>query len=222
MSNSLQPHGLQHARLPCPSLSPSLLRLMSSDSMMSPKHLILCHPLLLLPLVFPSIRVFSNELPLCIGWPTYRSFTFSISTSSEYSGLISSRIDWFHLLAIQGTLKSLLQHQEDKTCHCFHFSPIFLQWSDGTGCHDILFFFFWMLSFKQVIGKKCIYLGRNTLRRQSVGHLRRWETEIVDFYGLGNFIGKWVGGLFQLFWGRGRDFQELDHHSIFELASELS
>ena len=114
MSNSLQPHGLQHARLPCPSLSPSLLRLMSSDSVMPPKHLILCHPLLLLPLVFPSIRVFSNELPLCIGWPTYRSFSFSISTSSEYSGLISSRIDWFHLLAIQGTLKSLLQHHSSK------------------------------------------------------------------------------------------------------------
>ena len=102
------------------------------------------------------------------------------------------------------------------------FPPSFCNEVMGLDAMIFFFFFFWMLSFKQVIGKKCIYLGRNTLRRQSVGHLRRWETEIVDFYGLGNFIGKWVGGLFQLFWGRGRDFQELDHHSIFELASELS
>ena len=77
-------------------------------------HLILCRPLLILPSVFPSIRVFSNELALCIKWPKYWSLSFSISPSDEYSGLISFRIDWFDLLAVQGTLKSLLQHHNLK------------------------------------------------------------------------------------------------------------
>ena len=178
-------------------------------------HLILCHPLLLPPSIFPSIRVFSNESALCIRWPKYWSFSFSISPSNEYSGLISFRIDWFDLLAVQQTLKCLLQHhnlkasilwcsaffmvqlshpymttgkiiawtiqtfvskvmsllfnmlsrfvivflprskclnfvaavtihsdygaQEKKICHCFHFFPIYLPWSDGTGCHDLSF-----------------------------------------------------------------------------------
>ena len=106
---------LQHARLPCPSPSPGvLLKLMSIESMMPSNHLILCRPLLLLPSVFPSIRVFSNESALCIRWPKYWSFSFSISPSNEYSGLISFRIDWFELLAVQGTLKSLLQHHSSK------------------------------------------------------------------------------------------------------------
>ena len=81
---------------------------------MPSNHLILCHPLLLLPPIFPSIRVFSNELALCIRWPKYWSFSFSISPSNEYSGLISFRIVWFDLLAVQGTLKSLLQHHNSK------------------------------------------------------------------------------------------------------------
>ena len=81
---------------------------MSIESVMPSKHLVLCHPLLLLPSIFPSIRVFSNELSLCIRWSKYWSFSFSISLSSEYSGLISFRIDWFDLLAVQGTFKSLL------------------------------------------------------------------------------------------------------------------
>ena len=89
-------------------ISWSLLKLMSVESVMSFNHLILCHPLLLLPSVFPSIRVFSNELALCIRQPKYWSFSFSIGPSNEYSGLISFRIDWFDLLAVQGTLKSLL------------------------------------------------------------------------------------------------------------------
>ena len=115
VSNSLQPHGLQHTRLPCPSLPPgSLLKLMSIESMMPSNHLILCCPILLLPSIFPSIRVFSNESTLHIRWPKYWGFSFSISPSNEYSGLISFRIDWFHLLAVQGTLKSLLQHQNSK------------------------------------------------------------------------------------------------------------
>ena len=107
MSESLQPHGLQHARLPCPSPSWSLLRLMSIELVMPANHLILCCPLLLLPSIFSSIRIFPNESLLSIRWPEY--WSFSISPSNEYSGLISFRIDWFDLLAAQGTLKSLLQ-----------------------------------------------------------------------------------------------------------------
>ena len=83
-------------------------------SVMPSNHLILCCPPLLLPSIFPSIRVFSNELALCIKWPKYWSFSFSISLSNEYSGLISFRIDWFDLLAVEGTLKSLLQHHNLK------------------------------------------------------------------------------------------------------------
>ena len=88
----------------------SLLKLMSIKSVMPSNPLILCHPLLLLPSIFPSIKVFSNELTLLIRWPRYWSFSFSNSPPNEYSGLTSFRIDWFGLLAVQGTLKSLLQH----------------------------------------------------------------------------------------------------------------
>ena len=88
----------------------SLLKLMSIELVMSSHHLVLCHLLLLLPSIFPSIRVFSNASTLHIRWPKYWSFSFSINPSNEYSGLISFRIDWFDLLAVQGTFKSLLQH----------------------------------------------------------------------------------------------------------------
>ena len=88
----------------------SLLNLMSIESVRPSNHLILCHPLLLLPSIFPSIRIFSSESILCIRWLAYWSFSFSISSSNEYSGLISFMIDWLDLLAVQGTLKSLLQH----------------------------------------------------------------------------------------------------------------
>ena len=90
--------------------SRSLLKLMPIESVMPSNHLILCRPLLLLPSIFPSIRVFSSESVLCIRWPNYWSFSFSISPSNEYSGLVSFRIDWFDFLAVQGVLKSLLQH----------------------------------------------------------------------------------------------------------------
>ena len=96
------------------SITQSLLKFMSSESVMPSNHLILCHPLLLLPSIFPSIRVFSFELALCIRWPKYCSFSFSISPSNEYSGLIFFRIDWLDLLAVQGTLKSPLQHHSSK------------------------------------------------------------------------------------------------------------
>ena len=95
-------------------ISWSLLKLMSIMSVMPSNYLILCHTLLLLPSIFPSIRVFANESALCIRWPKYRSFSFSISPSSEYSGLISFRMDWFDLLAVQGILKSFLQHHNSK------------------------------------------------------------------------------------------------------------
>ena len=95
-------------------ISRSLLKLMSIKSVMPSNCLIFCHPLLLLPSIFPSIRVFSSESDLCIRWPKYWSFSFSISPSNEYSGLISFRIDWFDLLAIQGTYKSVLQHHSSK------------------------------------------------------------------------------------------------------------
>ena len=101
--------------LPCPSLiSWSLLKLMSIESVIPSNHLILCRPLLLLPSVFLSIRVFSNESVLRIRWPKYWSFSFSISTLNECSGLTSFKIDWFDLLAVQGTLKSLLQYHSSK------------------------------------------------------------------------------------------------------------
>ena len=94
--------------------SQSSLKLMSIDSVMPSNHLILCHPLLLLPPIPPSIRVFSNDSVLCIRWPKYWSFSFHISPSTEYLGLVSFRMDWLDLLAAQGTLKSLLQHHSSK------------------------------------------------------------------------------------------------------------
>ena len=95
-------------------ISQSLLKLMSIELVMPSNHLILCHPLLFLPSIFPSIRVFSNESAFCIRWPKYWSFSFSISPSNEFSGLISFRMDWLDLLAVQGTLKSLVQHRSSK------------------------------------------------------------------------------------------------------------
>ena len=115
VSDSLRPHELQRA---CQASlfitnSQSLLRLMSIELVMPSNHLILCRPLLL-PSIFPSIRVFFNKSVLHIRWPKYWSFSFNISVSNEYSGLISFTIDWLHLLAVQGTLKSLLQHHSSK------------------------------------------------------------------------------------------------------------
>ena len=113
MSHSLRPHGLQHPRLPCPLLSPRVCSdSWSTELMMPSNHLILCHPLLLLPSIFPSIRVFLNKSALCSRWPKYWSFSYS--PSNEYSGLISFRIDWFGLLVVQGTLKSLFQNHNSK------------------------------------------------------------------------------------------------------------
>ena len=111
----LRPHRLQQGRPPLSiTYSQSLLKLKSIESVMPYNHLIFCCSLLLLPPIFPSIRVFSNESGLHISWPKYWSFSFSISPSNEYLGLISFRMDWLDLLAVQGTLKSLLQHHSSK------------------------------------------------------------------------------------------------------------
>ena len=129
MSSSLQLHGLQNARLPCPSPSPTAY---SSSRPLSQW----CHPTISTFVIlfschqsFPSINIFSNELALRIRWPRFWSFGFSISPSSEYSGLISLRIDWFHLLAVQGTLKSLLQHHSSKTSILQHSAFFMVQLS---------------------------------------------------------------------------------------------
>ena len=121
MSNSLQPHGLQHARLPYPSLSPGV----GSNSCPLSRW---CHHSLLSS-IFPSIRVFSNESALCIRRPEYWSFSFSISPSSEYSGLISFRIDHFDLLVVQGTFRSLLQHHSLKASILWHSAFFMVQLS---------------------------------------------------------------------------------------------
>ena len=115
MSDSLWPHGLQHARLPCPSLSPWCCSDSCPLSWWCYLNILSCHFLLLLPSVFPSIRVFSNESALPIRWPKYWSFGFCSSPSNEYSGLISFRIAWFDLCVVQGTLNSLLQYHSSKT-----------------------------------------------------------------------------------------------------------
>ena len=130
MSDSVRPHEPQHTRPPCPiSNSRSPLKLMSIMSVMPSNYLILCRPLLILSSIFSSIRVFSNEPVLRIGWPKHWSFSFSISPSNEYSGLISFRIDCLDLLAVQGTLKSLLQHHSSKTSILWHSAFIIVQLS---------------------------------------------------------------------------------------------
>ena len=147
LSDSLQPHELQQARPSCPSPTPGVhsnsCPLMAS--VMPSNHLILCLPLLLLPSIFSSIRVFSNESVLHIRWPKYWSFSFSISPSNEYSGLISFRRDWLDLLTAQGALKSLLQH---------HSSKASILWCSA--------FFIAQLSYPYMTTGKTIALARRT------------------------------------------------------------
>ena len=122
----MQPHGLQHSQLPCPSLSPgSLLELMSIESVMPSHHLVLCHPLLCLPSIFPSISVFCSESALHIRWPKYWSFSFN----NEHPRLTSFRMDWLDLFAVQGTLKSLLQHHSSKALILWHSAFFIVQLS---------------------------------------------------------------------------------------------
>ena len=131
MSNALQPHGLQHTRLPCPSPTPGTC---SNSCLFNwwchpSNHLLLCCPLLLLPSISLSIRVFSNESALHIRWPKYWSFSFNISPSNEYLGLISFRMDWLDLLAVQGTFKSFLQYHSSKTSILWHSAFFIVQLS---------------------------------------------------------------------------------------------
>ena len=119
-------------------LSQSLLTLVSVASVMPSNHLILCHPLLLLPSIFPSIKVFSNELVLHISWSKYWSFSFGIRPSNVYYGLISFRIDWFDFLAVQGTFKSLLQHHNSKTSILWHSAFLWSNFHIHTWCLEKL------------------------------------------------------------------------------------
>ena len=129
MSNSATPWTAAHQASLSITNSQSLLKLVSVELVMPSNHLILCHPLLLLPSVFPSIRVFSSESALHTRWPKCWSFSFSISSSNKYSGLISFRTDWLDLLAVQGTLKSLLQHHSSKASILRHSAFFMVQLS---------------------------------------------------------------------------------------------
>ena len=145
-SDSLRPHGLQHTRPCCPSPTPrAFIKLMSIELVMPSNHLILCRLLLLLPSIFPNIRIFSNESALHIRQPKYWSSSFNISPSNEHPGLISFRMDWLDLLAVQGTHKSLLQHHYSK-------APILL-------CSA---FFIVQLSHPYTTAEKTIALTRRT------------------------------------------------------------
>ena len=125
----MRPQGLQHARLPCPSQNPGANSNISIELVMPSNHLILCYPLLLPPSIFSSIRVFSSESVLHIRWPKYWSFSFSLSPSNEYSGLISFRMDWIDPLAVQGTPKSLLQYHSSKASILQHSAFFIVQLS---------------------------------------------------------------------------------------------
>ena len=129
MSDSLRPHESQHARPPSITNSRSSPKLLSIKSVMPSSHLIICHPLLFLPPIPPSIRVFSSESILHMRWPKYWSFSFSISPSKEHPGLISFRMDWLDVLAVQGTLKSLLQHNSSKASILWHSAFFTVQFS---------------------------------------------------------------------------------------------
>ena len=129
VTDSLQPHGLQYHQASLSfTIFRSLLKLTSIESVKPSNHLILCHPILL-PSVFPSIRVFSNDLVPHIRWPKYWNFSFSITPSNEYSGLISFRIDWFDLITVQGILKSILQHHSSKASILQHSAFVMVQLS---------------------------------------------------------------------------------------------
>ena len=129
VSDSLWPRGLQHARLPCPSPIPGAYSNSCPLSQWCHSTISFCHPLLLLPSIFPSIRVFSNESVLRIRWPKYWSISFNISPSKEYSGMISFRMDWLDLIAVQGTLKSLPPTPQFKSINSMAFSFLIFQLS---------------------------------------------------------------------------------------------
>ena len=181
----MRPLGLQHARLPCPSPTPRARSNSSIDSVMPSNHLILCRPLLLLPSILPSIRVFSNESALRIRWPKYWNFSFTISLSNEYSGLISFRIDWLDLLAVQGTLKSLLQHHSSKASILQH-SAIF------TVLYFLIFALIFVLSSTQftlnlfflggLVYSKALFLGTPKSLQMMIAAMKLKDTPWKDSY----------------------------------------
>ena len=157
-------------------ISQSSLKFMPTESVMSSNHLILCHPLLLPPSIFPSIRVFSNESVLRIRWPKYWSFSFSISPSDEYSGLISFRVDWFYLLVVQGTLKSLLQHRSSKASILWHSDFFMIQLSHP-----------YMTIGKTIVLTRWIFVGKvmsllfNALSRFAIALLPRSKRLLISW-----------------------------------------
>ena len=170
----LQLHEPQHARPPC--LSPTSLKLMRIESVMPSSHLILSHPLLLLPSIFPSIRVFSNESPLHIRWPKYWSFSFNISPSNEHPGLISFSMDWLDLLVIQGTPKRLLQHHSSKASILRHSAFFTVQLSHP-----------YMTTGKTIVLTRRTFVGKvmslllNTLSRLVITFLPRSKRLLISW-----------------------------------------
>ena len=136
VSDSLRPHESQHTRPPCLSPTPKFTKLMCIESVMPSSHLFLCRPLLLLPPIPPSIRVFSNESTLRMMWPKYWCFSLSISPSNEHPGLVSFKIDWLDLLAVQGTRESLLQHHSSKASILWHSAFLTVQLCGLWSIHD--------------------------------------------------------------------------------------
>ena len=157
-------------------MAQSLLKLMSVESVMLSNYLILCHPLLLLPSIFPSIWLFSNESVLHIRWPKYWSFSFSISPSNEYSGLISFRMDWLDLLAVQGTLKSLLQHHSSKASILRHSAFFTVQLA-----HPYMTTGKTIALTRQTFVRQVMFLLFNMLSRFVVGFLPRSKCFLISW-----------------------------------------
>ena len=222
MPSSSWPHGLQHTRLPCPSSSPIVC---PSSCMLNQW----CHPTIsplvaLLPSVFPSIRVFSNESAVLIRVPKYWSFSFSISPSSEYSGLISFKIDWFDLLAVQGTLKNLLQHHSSKAwvlwcsaffmlqpSHLYMITGKTINWRDL--CCKVMSLLFNTLS-------RCViaFLPRSN---QDTNTIRLRPTVMISFY-LSYPLKCPVVVQMQSCWGLELQHMHLKRKSTFQWNKELN
>ena len=182
VSDSLPSHRLQDARPPCSiGNSQYLFKLMSIESVMPSNHLVLCHPLLLLPSIFSRIRVFSNESVLCI-WPKYWSSSFNISSSNEYSGLISFRMDWFDLLVVQGTLKSLVQHHSPKASVLLCSAVFMVQLShDSCDSHDYMTTGRTIASTRWIFVVKVMSLLLNMLSRLAIAFLPVSEHLLISW-----------------------------------------
>ena len=174
MSDTATPCTVAHQASLSFIISQSLLKLMFIESVMPSNHLILCRPLLLLPSIFPSFRVFSSESALCTRWPKDLSSRFSISASNEYLGLISFRIDWFDLLAVQGTLKSLLQHHSSKASVLQYTAVFTVQLSHP-----------YMTTGKTIVSTRCTLVSKvisllfNILSRPVTGFLPRSKSLLI-------------------------------------------